>query len=98
MTKPTQLKYTLDNSQKILYNNNVSCSETNPMNFLLYDDKEILRGEFSSIYDLEFYVDGVRISRKEEYPKTPRMSPFDYIKMIGWRMEIVTVEKVAHGG
>lgn len=98
ITKPTQLKYTLDNSQKILYNNNVSCSETNPMNFLLYDDKEILRGEFSSIYDLEFYVDGVRISRKEEYPKTPRMSPFDYIKMIGWRMEIVTVEKVAHGG
>ena len=97
ITKLTQLKYTLDNSQKILYNNNVSCSETNPMNFLLYDDKEILRGEFSSIYDLEFYVDGVRSSRKEEYPKTPRMSPFDYIKMIGWRMEIVTVEKVAHG-
>ena len=97
ITKPTHLNYTLDNSRKILYNNNVSCSETNPMNFLLYDDKEILRGEFSSIYDLEFYVDGVRNSRKEEYPKTPRMSPFDYIKMIGWRMEIVTVEKVAQG-
>ena len=67
------------------------------MQYQVFDNQQNLRGSFESIYDLEKYIDGVRKERDECYPKTPRMSPFDYIKMIGWRMEIVTVEKVAQG-
>lgn len=68
-----------------------------PMVFKLFDSDENLRGEFVSIYDLEIYVDGVRNSRGESYPQTPRMSPFDYIKSIGWIWTIdETVDEVAH--
>jgi len=65
-----------------------------PMVFRLFDSDDNLRGEFNSIYDLELYVDSVRNSRGESYPQTPRMSPFDYIKSIGW-IWTVTDEKVA---
>jgi len=58
------------------------------MVFNLYDKDDTLRGTFSSIYDLELYVDSVRNSRGERYPQTERTSPFDYIKSIGWSMEI----------
>ena len=58
------------------------------MVFNLYDNDDILRGTFNSIYDLELYVDGVRNSRGERYPQTERTSPFDYIKSIGWCMVI----------
>ena len=64
------------------------------MSFKLFDSENKLRGEFSSIYDLELFVDGVRNSRGENYPQTPRMSPFDYIKSIGW-IWTMTDEKVA---
>ena len=58
------------------------------MSFKLFDSENKLRGEFSSIYDLELFVDGVRNSRGENYPQTPRMSPFDYLKTIRWFMTI----------
>ena len=52
-------------------------------------------GEFDSIYDLELFVDGVREGRGESYPKTPRMSPFDYLKQIRWFMTIDDKSMVA---
>ena len=58
------------------------------MHYTIYDDKEILRGQFKSIYDLERYIDGIRIERGEQFPNTPRSSPFDYVKSIGWYWEI----------
>lgn len=61
------------------------------MTYLLYNGEDELVGEFKSVYDLEIFVDGVREGRGESYPITPRMSPFDYIKKIGWFLEIVPV-------
>ena len=66
--------------------NNVK--QLKPMHYTIYDDQEILRGQFKSIYDLERYIDGVRIERGEQFPNTPRSSPFDYVKSIGWYWEI----------
>ena len=59
------------------------------MQYLIYDDSQTLRGTFNSIYDLERYIDGVRNDLGDAYPNTPRMSPFDYIKSIGWQWECV---------
>ena len=59
------------------------------MQYLIYDDSEVLRGTFNSIYDLERYIDGVRNDMGDSYPNTPRSSPFDYIKSIGWQWECV---------
>ena len=59
------------------------------MLYTIYDDSEVLRGTFNSIYDMERYIDGVRNTRGEAYPETPRMSPFDYIKSIGWSWDCV---------
>ena len=61
------------------------------MQYQVFDNQQTLKGSFGSIYDLERYIDEVRNERDECYPKTPRMSPFDYIKMIGWYWDIVTV-------
>ena len=72
------------------YNNLVEVQKH--MQYQVYDNSEKLRGQFESIYDMEIFMDAVRNSRDEAYPKTDRMSPFDYIKSIGWRMEIVPVE------
>ena len=59
------------------------------MQFHIYDELEILRGSFSSIYDMERYIDGVRNARGDSFPNTPRMSCFDYIKSIGWQWECI---------
>ena len=58
------------------------------MTYFVYDTNNNLRGSFRSIYDLEVYVDGVRNSRGDSFPNTPRMSPFDYLKSIGWIWEV----------
>jgi len=65
------------------------------MNYTIYDNQQNLRGTFESIYDLERYIDGLRIERDEQYPKTPRMSPFDYVKSIGWFWEVVDNSQVS---
>jgi len=59
------------------------------MLYQIYDNSLVLRGTFESIYDLERYIDGIRINRGEAYPETPRMSCFDYIKTIQWHWECV---------
>jgi hypothetical protein len=59
------------------------------MQYTIYDQSESLRASFVSVYDLEKYIDGVRVSRGDNYPNTPRMSTFDYIKSIGWFWEVV---------
>jgi len=38
---------------------------------------------------MERYIDGVRNSRGDAYPNTPRMSCFDYVKYITWSWECV---------
>ena len=67
------------------------------MLFILFNEDNDKDCSFTSIYELERYVDSLRDLRGERYPKTERMSPFDYIKFIGWRMEIVPLREVAHG-
>ena len=59
------------------------------MLYIIYDNNEVLRGSFNSIYDMERYIDGIRNSRGDSFPNTPRMSCFDYIKSIEWRWECV---------
>ena len=69
-----------------------------PMQYTIYDEKQILRGQFKSIYDLERFIDAIRIARGEQFPNTPRSSPFDYVKSIGWYWEIAdnhALDKVA---
>lgn len=58
------------------------------MQYFVYNNSNELKGTFESIYDLEKFVDGVREGRGEGYPVTPRMSPFDYLKSIGWFLTI----------
>ena len=58
------------------------------MLYTIYDNKEILRGQFKSIYDLERFIDSIRRDRGEHYPNTPRTTPFEYVKSIGWYWEI----------
>jgi hypothetical protein len=57
--------------------------------FDVYDNNVNLKGTFNSIYDMEKYVDDVREERGERYPITDRMSPFDYLKSIGWFWECI---------
>jgi hypothetical protein len=59
------------------------------MQYIIYDNTETLRASFVSVYDLEKYIDAIRNSRGDNYPNTPRMSTFDYIKSIGWFWEVV---------
>jgi len=58
------------------------------MLYTIYDDKEVLRGEFKSIYDLERYIDEIRIERGEQFPNTPRSTPFEYVRSIGWFWDV----------
>ena len=44
------------------------------MIYILYNNREEIEGEFSTITDLELYVDTVRELRNERYPNTPRLS------------------------
>ncbi|AFD02924.1 hypothetical protein [Synechococcus phage metaG-MbCM1] len=71
---------------------------TQKMLYKVYNNDCELVGEFVSIYDMEHFMDDVRNSRGERYKELPRLSVFDYIKSIGYYMEIdcpVTVDKVA---
>ena len=68
------------------------------MTYLIYNEECELVGEFVSIYDMEHFMDDVRNSRGERYKELPKLSVIDYIKSIGYYMEIkcpVTVDKVA---
>ena len=59
------------------------------MQYKVYDSEDKLHGTFESISDLELYMDGVRNSRGDRYKELPKHSCFDYIKSIGWFMEVV---------
>ena len=59
------------------------------MIYKVYDNDEQLHGQFLTVTDLELYMDGVRNSRGERYKELPRYSCFDYIKSIGWYLDIV---------
>ena len=59
------------------------------MLYKVYDSSDKLHGQFESISDLELYMDGVRNSRGDRYKELPKHSAFDYIKSIGWFMEVV---------
>ena len=59
------------------------------MQYKVYDSKDKLHGTFESISDLELYMDGVRDSRGDRDKELPKHSCFDYIKSIGWFMEVV---------
>ena len=58
------------------------------MQYLIHNDSKEIVGTFKSVYELELFLDGVREGRGERYPNTDRMSPFDYLKFIGWFMTI----------
>ena len=58
------------------------------MLYKVFDDELDCRGQFTSIYDLERYIDGIREGMGDQYPHTERSSCFDYIKKIGWCIEI----------
>ena len=59
------------------------------MQYKVYDSDDKLHGTFETISDLELYMDGVRNSRGDRYKELPKHSAFDYIKSIGWFMEVV---------
>ena len=59
------------------------------MQYLVEDQEGKLHGTFYSVTDLELYMDGVRNSRGDRYKELPKHSCFDYIKSIGWFMEVV---------
>ena len=83
----------LDNSSEMMYNNTARVDKG--MKYIIYDNQQQQVGEFLSIYDLELFVDGIREGRGERYPVTQRMSPFDYLKSIGWYMTINEEELTA---
>ena len=58
------------------------------MQYLIEDEHGKLHGTFTSVTDLELYMDGVRNSRGDRYKDLPRFSCFDYIKSIGWYLTI----------
>ncbi|QIN97162.1 hypothetical protein [Synechococcus phage S-H25] len=58
------------------------------MQYLIHNNSKEIVGTFKSVYELELFLDGVREGRGERYPNTDRMSPFDYLKYIGWFMTI----------
>ena len=59
------------------------------MIYKVYDNDEQLHGQFLTVTDLELYMDGGRNSRGDRYKQLPRYSCFDYIKSIGWDLDIV---------
>ena len=59
------------------------------MIYKVYDNDEQLHGQFLTVTDLELYMDGVRNSKGDRYKELPRYSCFDYIKSIGWYLDIV---------
>ena len=66
------------------------------MTYSLYDNNHNLLGQFSSIYDLEHYVNNLREERGErERDQSKHLSVFDYIKSIGYFWDVVPVQQVA---
>lgn len=66
------------------------------MIYSLYDKQHTLLGQFSSIYDLEHYVNNLREERGErERDQAKHLSVFDYIKSIGYFWDVVPVQQVA---
>ena len=59
------------------------------MQYLIEDEHGKLHGTFTSVTDLELYMDGVRNSRGDRYKELPKHSCFDYIKSIGWFWDVV---------
>ena len=64
------------------------------MRYVVYNQEAQMQGSFESIYNLELFMDSVRNSRGDRYKELPKHSCFDYIKSIGWFMEICD----EHGG
>ena len=64
------------------------------MRYVVYNQEAQMQGSFESIYNLELFMDCVRNSRGDRYKELPKHSCFDYIKSIGWFMEICD----EHGG
>ena len=64
------------------------------MRYVVYNQEAQMQGSFESIYNLELFMDSVRNSRVDRYKELPKHSCFDYIKSIGWFMEICD----EHGG
>ena len=58
------------------------------MQYLIEDEHGKLHGTFTSVTDLELYMDGVRNSRGDRYKELPKHSCFGYIKSIGWYLTI----------
>jgi len=77
---------TLDKVTQTWYNDLVEVQKH--MQYLVFNNAKEIVGTFESIYDMEVFLDGVREGRGESYPNTDRMSPFDYLKHIGWFMTI----------
>ena len=66
------------------------------MTYSLYDTEHKLIGQFSSIYDMEHYVNNLREDRGErERDINKHLSVFDYIKSIGYFWDCVPVQQVA---
>ena len=66
------------------------------MTYSLYDTDHKLIGQFSSIYDMEHYVNNLREDRGErERDQSKHLSVFDYIKSIGYFWDCVPVQQVA---
>ena len=59
------------------------------MRYVVYNQEAQMQGSFESIYNLELFMDSVRNSRGDRYKELPKHSCFDYIKSIGWCMEVV---------
>ena len=58
------------------------------MRYVVYNQEAKMQGSFESIYNLELFMDSVRNSRGDRYKELPKHSCFDYIKSIGWYLEI----------
>ena len=58
------------------------------MRYLIEDEEGQLHGEFVTLTDLEYYMDGVRNHRGENRHNSPVLSTLDYIKSIGWYLTI----------
>ncbi len=59
------------------------------MQYRLYNSEEVIQGTFDSLNDLELHMDNVRNRRGENRHNSPILSPLDYIKSIGWFIDII---------
>ena len=59
------------------------------MQYRLYNSEEVIQGTFDSLNDLELHMDNVRNRRGENRHNSLILSPLDYIKSIGWFIDII---------